>query len=73
MDKNKALGPLSELHWNSFWDLTSPEDAACALREFYGTAAAEAAAHCATAAKGDRRDNDYLFWIATFDMLNDSK
>ena len=50
--------------WNSFWDLATPEEAADALQSFYGSAAAEAAGHCASAAKGDGRESDYRFWLA---------
>jgi hypothetical protein len=49
--------------WNSFWELT-PAVAAEMFREFYGLGAAEAAAHCATAAKNDDRPTDYRFWLA---------
>jgi len=56
--------------WNSFWDLASPEEAARALRTYYGAAAAEAAARCATAAKSDDRESDYRFWIAVSAELN---
>lgn len=50
--------------WNSFWDLTTPEEAADALRSFYGPTAAKAAGQCATAARGDGRESDYRFWLA---------
>jgi hypothetical protein len=50
--------------WNSFWDLTSPAEAAATFREMYGAAAAKAAAECATAARNDDRENDHRFWVA---------
>ncbi len=50
--------------WNSFWDLTTPEEAAATFREIYGPAAAEAAVECATAARNDNRENDHRFWVA---------
>jgi hypothetical protein len=50
--------------WNSFWDLTTPEEAAATFREIYGAAAVEAAAQCATAARNDDRENDHRFWVA---------
>lgn len=50
--------------WNSFWDLTSPAEAAATFREIYGAGAAEAAAQCATAARNDDRENDHQFWVA---------
>jgi hypothetical protein len=55
--------------WNSFWDLTSPEEAAATFREIYGAAAAEAAAQCAIAAKSDDRATDHQFWIAVSAVL----
>jgi hypothetical protein len=56
--------------WNSFWDLTSPAEAAATFREIYGAAAAEAAAQCATAARNDDRENDHRFWVAVSAELN---
>lgn len=50
--------------WNSFWDLTTPEEAAATFREIYGPTAAAAAAECATAARNDNRENDHRFWVA---------
>jgi hypothetical protein len=40
--------------WNSFWDLTSPAEAAATFREIYGPAAA----------RNDDRENDHRFWVA---------
>jgi hypothetical protein len=56
--------------WKSFWDVSSPEEAAGTLRELYGVATAEAASKCAVAAQCDGRDEDYRFWIATLAELN---
>ncbi len=50
--------------WQSFWDIASPKQAAEALRHFYGSAAPQAAAHCALAAEADGRDTDQRFWQA---------
>ena len=58
--------------WNSFWDLATPEEAAATFREIYGSAAAEAAAECATAAKNDDRATDHRFWLAVSAVLGDS-
>jgi hypothetical protein len=58
--------------WSSFWDLTTPAEAAKIFREFYGPGAADAAAHCATAAKNDDRSTDYRFWLAVNAELNES-
>ena len=52
------------LDWQSFWDIASPKQAAEALREFYGSAAAQAAEHCALAAEADGRDADRRYWQA---------
>jgi hypothetical protein len=57
------------LNWNSFWDLASPAEAARVLTEFYGPAAAEAAAHCAAAAQDDGRESDHRFWMAALAEL----
>jgi hypothetical protein len=59
------------LNWNSFWDLASPPEAALMLIEFYGQSAAEAAAHCASAAKDDERESDRRFWLAVLAELGD--
>lgn len=56
--------------WKSFWDLSSPEEAARTLRQFYGAAAAKAAADCAAAAQLDGRDEDCRFWTATLAEFN---
>ena len=58
--------------WNSFWDLTSPAEAAATFREIYGAAAAEAATQCAVAAKNDDRASDHQFWLAVSAVLGDS-
>ena len=58
------------LNWNSFWDLASPERAAEALVQFYGSDAARAAAACALAADADDRDDDYRFSLAVFYRLH---
>lgn len=58
--------------WNSFWDLTTPAEAAEMFREFYGCGAVDAAADCATAAKNDDRPTDYRFWLAVAAVLNES-
>lgn len=50
--------------WNSFWDLTTPEEAALMLYDLYGEAASQAAARCVVAAQSDGRDADCRFWIA---------
>ena len=50
--------------WQSFWDIASPKQAAQALLQFYGAAAAQAAAHCALAAEADGRDADRRYWQA---------
>lgn len=50
--------------WNSFWDLTTPAEAAAVLQESYGPGAADAAQECASAAKKDDRETDHLFWLA---------
>jgi hypothetical protein len=61
------------LHWNSFWDLASPERAAEALTELYGSGAALAAAYCGLAAYGDDRHDDYRFWVAVFGRLREAE
>jgi hypothetical protein len=58
--------------WNSFWDLTTPAEAAEMFRELYGPGASEAADLCATAAKNDGRPVDYSFWLAVTAELNES-
>jgi hypothetical protein len=57
--------------WNSFWDLTTPAEAAELFREFYGRGAAAAVAHCATAAKNDDRPTDHRFSVAVAAVLNE--
>ncbi len=59
------------VNWNSFWDLASPAEAAALLREFYGDAAADAATHCAAAARSDDRPSDHRFWMAVAAELED--
>src|SRR5690348_6955295 len=59
-------------NWNSFWDLTTPAEAAATLRDTYGPAAAEAAAQCATAASDDNRESDHRFWLAVSEELSKS-
>lgn len=58
--------------WNSFWDLTTPTEAAEMFREFYDSGAAADAAHCATAAKNDDRPADHRFWLAVASILSES-
>ena len=55
--------------WQSFWDIASPEAGAAALTKFYGPAASQAAADCASAAIADDRDEDYRFWTAVLSRL----
>ena len=55
--------------WESFWDITTPEDTARTLAEWYGPFAAWHAAECALAASGGDRDEDYRFWYAVFARL----
>lgn len=57
-------------NWNSFWDLATPAEAAAVLQESYGPGAADAAQECASAAKKDDRETDYLFWLAVVAELN---
>ncbi|MEZ5831648.1 MAG: hypothetical protein R3D05_10750 [Dongiaceae bacterium] len=58
--------------WNSFWDLTTPEEAAAMFRDAYGPAAAQAAAQCASAARNDNRASDHAFWLAVAAALGGS-
>lgn len=61
-------------NWTSFWDLTSPQEAAEWLINRYGAGAATtAAAHCALAAYGDERDEDYRFWKTVFGRLRSAE
>lgn len=55
--------------WQSFWDLTTPEDAAGTLATWYGAAAVGEAADCAAVALADGRDEDVRFWIAVLARL----
>lgn len=55
--------------WRSFYDLTTPQEAAATLREFYGAGAARAAITCAAAAQTDGREQDFKFWMAAFAEL----
>jgi hypothetical protein len=55
--------------WESFWDITTPEDAARILFDWYGARAARIAAECGLAAHGDDREEDYRFWYAVFARL----
>jgi hypothetical protein len=50
--------------WTSFWDLATPSEAAAALRDSYGSEAAETAQECADVAKQDDRETDHFFWLA---------
>lgn len=59
----------SAFDWESFWDITTPEDTALILAEWYGPLAAWHAATCALAASGGDRDEDYRFWYAVFARL----
>lgn len=56
-------------NWKSFWELTTPEEAASRLRELYGAGAAKAAAECAQVAEADGRGEDHRFWVSTFALL----
>lgn len=56
--------------WRSFWDITDPEETARVLIEWYGVAAADAAANCATMALADRREADHRFWLAVADSIS---
>ncbi len=50
------------LNWRSFWDLTTPPDAAEALKAEYGDRAAGAAIECARAAGDEDRPEDRRYW-----------
>ena len=58
-----------EFPGNSFWDLAEPRHGAIALRQWYGDDATAAAQSCADAAKLDKRDDDYRFFIAVLALL----
>lgn len=58
-----------EFPGHSFWDLAEPRHGAIALRQWYGDDAVTAAQSCADAAKLDKRDDDYRFFVAVLALL----
>jgi len=50
--------------WDSFFDLTTPAEAAALLRAEHGANALQAAENCATMALADGRLIDQQFWMA---------
>lgn len=56
--------------WESFRDLASPTEAAEFLASTYGKGAARAARQCAMHAKADNRSEDYKFWMAVLEILD---
>jgi hypothetical protein len=58
-------------NWRSFWDVATPQQGATAMIEIYGPAAAEAAHSCASAALNDDRDDDYQFWTAVLECIQE--
>lgn len=57
------------VHWNSFWDLTTPAEAAEYLRTKYGPNALRAAEECGAVARSDDRPTDQEFWMAVAAQL----
>lgn len=53
-----------------FPDIATPEAAARKLAGEYGERAADAAASAAFAARADRREKDYRFWLAVLVTLH---
>lgn len=56
--------------WKSFWDIASPQHAASVMAHNYGSAARQAALHCAVAAEADGRAEDSRFWRAVAQALH---
>lgn len=54
----------------TFSALATPNAAAQAAVELYGSSAATAAAYCALTARYDGRDLDYQFWFSVFQLLS---
>lgn len=50
--------------WESFWDLTTPAEAAELMRADHGEKALQAAEECAEVALADGRETDQKFWLA---------
>ena len=58
-----------QINFTSFWEVASPDQAAYAFVELYGSNAMEAARECAESATADDRDADRRFWLAVMTAL----
>lgn len=58
------MGEGHGFDWRTFWDVTTPFEAACTLEAMYGRYAKLAAAANAQTAHRDGREADREFWLA---------
>jgi len=68
-DLSAAAADRRAAEWKSFWDISSPYDAALALLELFGSNAVRAANSCNASAAADNRHVDQHFWVTVEGVL----
>ena len=61
-DHDAEAADRREADWRSFWDISSPFDAALVMLDLFGSNAVHAANRCIVSAAADNRQVDQYFW-----------